>query len=62
MREIRPFVVVRDGEPVAYADPQPSGYIDHFFVAAAHAKQGLGRLLMAHIHQTAMADAMPMLT
>src|SRR5262245_22249814 len=33
MRAILPFVAVRDGAIVAYADVQPSGYIDHFFVS-----------------------------
>ncbi len=50
---IAPFVVERDGEIVAYADVQPSGYIDHFFVAAAANGLGIGRRLMERIHDRA---------
>jgi hypothetical protein len=31
-----------EGGSVAYADVQPNGYIDHFFVAAAFVRQGVG--------------------
>jgi putative acetyltransferase len=34
MRGIAPFVVEHEGRPVAYADVQDNGYIDHFFVSA----------------------------
>lgn len=50
---IAPFVVERDGEIVAYADVQPTGYIDHFFVAAAANGLGIGRRLMERIHDRA---------
>ena len=50
---IDPFVVVRDGEVVAYADVQSNGYIDHFFVAAAANGLGIGRRLMGRIHERA---------
>jgi putative acetyltransferase len=53
MQGIDPFVVERDGEVVAYADVQPSGYIDHFFVAAAANGLGIGRRLMERIHDRA---------
>jgi putative acetyltransferase len=53
MQGIAPFVVERDGEVVAYADVQPDGYIDHFFVAAAANGQGIGRRLMERIHERA---------
>jgi putative acetyltransferase len=36
-----------------FSDLQASGYIDHFFVAPAHAGQGVARALMAHIHAQA---------
>ncbi len=54
MRAIQPFVAEIDGCPVGYADLQTSGYIDHFFVAASHAGQGVGRALMAHIFRQAL--------
>ena len=50
---IAPFVVERDGEIVAYADVQASGYIDHFFVGARAGKQGVGGMLMRRIHERA---------
>lgn len=53
MRGINPFVVELDGRPVGYADIQPSGYIDHFFVSGRHARQGVGAKLMATLHDEA---------
>ena len=62
MQGIRPFVAEALGEVVAYADVQPSGYIDHFFVAAAYARQGVGSKLMEHIHKVASEQEIPTLT
>jgi putative acetyltransferase len=53
VRAIAPFVALRDGRIVGYADVQPSGVIDHFFVAAEAGRQGVGRLLMARLHERA---------
>jgi hypothetical protein len=39
MQGIRPFVAEDEGHIVGYADIQPSGYIDHFFVAGGHARR-----------------------
>jgi putative acetyltransferase len=50
MQGIAPFVAERDGELVGYADVQPNGYIDHFFVGASAGGQGVGGLLMRRIH------------
>lgn len=44
-----------------FADLQPSGYIDHFFVAGAYAGRGVARTLMAQIHQAAQQAGMPWL-
>jgi putative acetyltransferase len=53
----RPFVAEINGVPVGYADLQPNGYIDHFFVAGNHARQGVGQRLMNHlIEQAAVRD------
>jgi putative acetyltransferase len=49
MRELRPFVVETGGRIVGYADVQANGYIDHFYVAGACARRGVGTLLMNHI-------------
>lgn len=53
MRNLRPFVVEIDKEIVGYADLQPDGYIDHFYVSGAYARQGVGTLLMKRIHEEA---------
>lgn len=55
MRGISPFVVEMEGETVAYADLQSSGYIDHFFVSRPVARQGVGRALMSYILDVAVA-------
>lgn len=54
----RPFVAQGQAEdgaaPIAgFSDLQPTGYIDHFFVAPAFAGQGVARALMDHIHAQA---------
>jgi len=53
IRQIRPHVVEIGAELVGYADVQPNGYMDHFFVAAAWARKGVGRALMDRVHSTA---------
>ncbi len=62
MRAIRPFVAVHDGLPVAYADLQPNGYIDHFFVSYPFARQGIGSGLMRKIHAAAAEKKISVLT
>jgi len=53
LRALRPFVVEDDGRIVGYADLQPSGYIDHFYVAGHDVRRGVGRRLMDRIHARA---------
>lgn len=53
MCRIAPFVVELDGKPIAYADVQASGYIDHFYVSAPFARQKVGSQLLRRIHQEA---------
>lgn len=62
IQAICPFVVDIAGRPVAYADLQPDGYIDHFFVAGPHARTGVGSLLMSHIQRTARQRGITRLT
>jgi putative acetyltransferase len=62
MRGIAPFVVEHDGKPIAYADIQPSGYIDHFFVSALFARQGIGSKLMHRLHDEAATNGVHVLT
>lgn len=49
MHGIAPFVAVFDGTIAGYADLQPSGYIDHFYVAATAGGLGVGGALMRRI-------------
>lgn len=53
MEGIQPWVAEIDGRIAGYADLQADGYIDHFFVAAAAARRGVGTALMRRIHDTA---------
>jgi putative acetyltransferase len=55
MQEIKPFVVESNYEIVGYADLQPNGYIDHFFVSGHHPRRGVGAMLMRRIHEEAAA-------
>jgi putative acetyltransferase len=62
MQGIAPFVVEHDGKPIAYADIQPSGYIDHFFVSALFARRGIGSMLMRRLHDEAALKDIQVLT
>jgi putative acetyltransferase len=53
MQTFQPFVVEDAGRPIAYADLQPSGMIEHFFVSGPYARRGIGTLLMNRIHERA---------
>lgn len=53
MRTLRPFVADIDGDIAGYADVQPNGYIDHFFVSGSHARRGVGTRLMMRLHEEA---------
>lgn len=55
IRANRPWVAQLEGQLAGFADVQPTGYIDHFFVAAACAGQGVGTALMRHLHALARA-------
>ena len=66
MRRIGPFIVEvvgSDGlEIAAYADLQPDGYIDHFFVAGRFGHRGVGTRLMKHLIDTARERGIGVLT
>lgn len=62
MRHLRPFVAEADGRIAGYADLQPEGYIDHFFVSADFPRQGVGRMLMERIHEEAARQGIAELT
>lgn len=64
MQALSPFVACLDGGEgdsageraegvVGYADLQPSGYIDHFFVSGDYPAPGVGRALMQRLHAQA---------
>jgi putative acetyltransferase len=55
MQAMQPWVVEHEGTVVAYADLQATGHIDHFYVSAQHARQGIGSLLMRQLHTEAAA-------
>ena len=54
----RPFVALLDGAIAGFADLQPDGYIDQFFVSGACAGRGVGSALMAFLLETAHAWGM----
>ncbi len=62
IQTIQPFVLEAAGVIVAYADVQPDGYIDHFFVSGPHGQRGFGTLLMRHLLDTARARGLPALS
>lgn len=55
IRANRSWVVEIEGRLAGFADVQPSGHIDQFFVAAEFAGRGVGAALMRHVHQVALA-------
>ena len=58
LRTNRPWVAEVDGCIAGFADLQPSGHIDPFFVAGEHAGRGMGRALMAQIHSAVQQAGM----
>jgi len=55
MRKLDPFVCEIDGDIAGYADLQPSGYVDHFYVSKNFQRQGVGTALFGHIEKEAGA-------
>ncbi|WP_235937533.1 GNAT family N-acetyltransferase [Marinobacter caseinilyticus] len=53
IRACDPFVAVRDGEIVGFANLQSDGYIDVFYCHANYQGQGIGRALMETLLKTA---------
>ena len=60
VQEIQPFVALVDDIVVGYADVQPTGCIDHFYVAAGAGGQGVGgalmRRLFARAHELGLSE------
>ncbi len=61
LQAIRPFVAEAGAKRLGYADLQPDGTIDHFFVAAEAAGAGVGTALMGRIHEAALGQGLPSL-
>lgn len=59
---LRPFVATIDGQVAGYADLQPSGHIDHFFVSPQFARRGVGSALMQHVCDAATRRGIPQLS
>lgn len=51
--DIDPFVVIREGQIIGYADIQADGYIDHFYCHHEFQRTGVGRALFAALEQQA---------
>lgn len=55
VRRNQPFVVELGDEIAGFADLQPQGYIDQFFVSGTRPRQGVGNALMRRLHLEAHA-------
>lgn len=55
IQRIQPFVAELDNTIAGFADVQPSGYIELFFVSGDHAGRGVATALMAHLQAVAQA-------
>ena len=53
IQSISPFVAIIGNTIVGYADIQPNGKIDHFFVHGDHQSKGIGKVLMTNIFKNA---------
>ncbi|MCR9279797.1 MAG: GNAT family N-acetyltransferase [Pseudomonadaceae bacterium] len=49
LAKIKPWVLWDKLTAIAYADLQPTGYIDHFYVHGDYARQGIGQTLFNHL-------------
>lgn len=52
-REIDPFVLIKDGKIIGYADIQSDGYIDHFYCHHEYQRQGVGSMLFSTLEREA---------
>ncbi len=53
MGDLRPFICTVDDQIAGYADLQPDGYIDHFYVHHERQGEGIGKRLFAAIETNA---------
>jgi len=52
-RDIDPFIVIKDGKIIGYADIQADGYIDHFYCHHEFQRMGVGSTLFAVLEREA---------
>jgi putative acetyltransferase len=57
--KLPPFVAEINGEPVGFAEFEPNGHIDCFYVHHAHQGKGIGKALMAAILEEATTRNIP---
>ena len=62
IRGLNPFVAVLGGDLVGYADIQPTGYVDHFYVSGHHPRRNIGSLLMMRLLEEAVSLGLSVLT
>jgi len=55
--DIDPYVVLKNGRMLAYADLQEDGYIDHFFCHHKYQRQGIGSFLYSRIEKIAVSNS-----
>lgn len=59
---LQPFVVEHDGLLVGFADLQPNGYIDRFYVRGGWSRRGIGTAMLDYILDLAWDRSIPVLT
>jgi putative acetyltransferase len=52
-RDIDPFIMIKDGKIIGYADIQADGYIDHFYCHHEFQRRGVGSTLFAALEREA---------
>lgn len=62
IQDIAPYVVVRHGKIIGYADLQKTGYIDHFFCHHEHQRKGVGSKLFSFLESKALQLGIPELS
>lgn len=56
IQKVNPWVLELEGQIAAFADLQPDGYIDLFYVSGLYGRRGLGSILLCHL----IKEASPM--
>jgi putative acetyltransferase len=60
--QLQPFIVEQDGLIVGFADLQPNGYIDRFYVRGGWSGRGIGTAMLDYILDLAWDRSIPVLT